>query len=855
MIRLDVAKAGAQLFSLNNVFNVRVHDGFTPVKVQWVNSTDGNKPLDVKNMKAFLKGRIGQGTIKDDHVELEPKSDLVSWEDDGSGSQPNGITLIKLPPQVFTRDGVFYGYIGLMDASGTVITSINIWFNVDQNVMTAGANVPYYLDEIQAALSAVQRSNDTLQRAKQEIDNQISLSKATFEPEAFENETALKAKYPAGASGLMVTVDTGHKWLWINGAWKDCGQYQGVALAESDRQQLDNALVGDNVLADASSEPYNDLDKLPINRIVTYASDISSVKNAPDILPGSSNGATVVTMAINPKMVSGAVQMLFTSNGEMYYRVAWGYPAAYGSWKSIRRGNYVQYSGTKVPDVYKDLNTFPVNSEVLITDNIGNLKNIPSQLVGASYSAAISTESVGNNNSGTSQKLYVPDTNDVYERFVWGGENGYHPWNLLANGDFYKPGKMTNAETGSPYDDLNTFPLGQTVTIAETPDKIKQIKNLPPISNTTGGLTVRTESSVNDTIGGIQIAIDNNNVMYHRICWGASGQWGAWRSDSVDNLSNNPLSYLSSGSFNDLPLGTVFADATQMTDGPDTSHGFTTTTFYSSQWNGRKAQIAIADDVNLMYFRVGGYFGMSATEMSWNSWVLLSDDSKVVHKVDEHSNNSILPTLSLFQKVGVVGDSYASGELAFDGQYVDHYEISWLQILARKDGFTGTNFSKGGMSTRTWLTNPKCMPLMQSSDAQDLYILALGINDEALGASYIGSEADIDTGSDTFYGNYGKIIKAIQTKAPQAKLVIATIADSSDIATKFNEAISTIANHFAIPVIVQLDDPLFNSSFYRDTMIGGHPTGPVYASMAEAFERLIGQSMIDHLDYYKTFRK
>lgn len=419
------------------------------------------------------------------------------------------------------------------------------------------------------------------------------------------------------------------------------------------------------------------------------------------------------------------------------------------------RGNCVQYSGAEVPDVYKDLNTFPANSEVLITDNIGNLKNIPSQLVGTSYAAAISTESVGNNNSGTIQKVFVVDTNDIYERIVWGGESIYHPWKLLANGDFYKPGKMTGVKTGSPYDDLNTFPIGQTVTIAETPDVIRQIKNLPPISNAVGGLTVRTDSSINDTIGGIQIAIDNNNVMYHRICWGASGRWGAWRSDSVD----------------------------------------------------------------------------------------------------EHNNDMILPTLSLFQKVGVVGDSYASGELAFDGKNVDHYEISWLQILARKDGFTGTNFSMGGMSTRTWLTNPKCMPLMQSSDEQDLYILALGINDEALGTSYIGSEADIDSGANTFYGNYGKIIKAIQTKAPQAKLVIATIADSSDTATQFNTAITTIANHFAIPVIVQLDDPLFNSSFYKDTMIGGHPTGPVYASMAEAFERLIGQSMIDHLNYYKTFKK
>lgn len=270
-----------------------------------------------------------------------------------------------------------------------------------------------------------------------------------------------------------------------------------------------------------------------------------------------------------------------------------------------------------------------------------------------------------------------------------------------------------------------------------------------------GGITVRTESSVNDSIGAIQIAIDNNNVMYHRICWGASGAWRAWKSDNV----------------------------------------------YAS------------------------------------------------------SNDKILPTLSLFQKVGVVGDSYASGELAFDNNYVDHYDISWLQILARKDGFAGTNFSHGGLSTHTWLSDPKGLSLMKSSEAQDLYILALGINDVSFGLSYLGSEADIDTGVDSFYGNYGKIIKAIQTKAPQAKIVIATIADSSNIASKFNEAITAIANHFTIPVIVQLDDPLFNSSFYKDHMIGGHPTGPVYASMAAAFERLIGQSMIDHLDYYQTFRK
>ena len=232
MIRLDIAKAGAQLFSLNNVFNARVHDGFTPVKVQWINSTDGNQPLDVKGMKAFLKGRIGQGTIKDDHVELEPKSDLVSWEDDGSGSQPNGITLIKLPPQVFTRDGVFYGYIGLMDASGTVITSINIWFNVAKNNLVAGVNAPYYFSALNDALGRVNQAADSLQIFKRKVDDQVELARVTYQPETFETLDDLKKKYPNGAPGIYVVDADGHKYIWSHGAWKDCGIYQSAGLSQ-----------------------------------------------------------------------------------------------------------------------------------------------------------------------------------------------------------------------------------------------------------------------------------------------------------------------------------------------------------------------------------------------------------------------------------------------------------------------------------------------------------------------------------------------------------------------------------------------------------------------------------------------
>ena len=87
-----------------------------------------------------------------------------------------------------------------------------------------------------------------------------------------------------------------------------------------------------------------------------------------------------------------------------------------------------------------------------------------------------------------------------------------------------------------------------------------------------------------------------------------------------------PISLVNSGSFNDLPLGTVYAPS-WLTDGPNSHNSFVITTFYFTDWGGIKTQIAIANSTNLMYFRV-------KIGTSWNSWVLVSDDSKVVHSTD-----------------------------------------------------------------------------------------------------------------------------------------------------------------------------------------------------------------------------
>ena len=164
------------------------------------------------------------------------------------------------------------------------------------------------------------------------------------------------------------------------------------------------------------------------------------------------------------------------------------------------------------------------------------------------------------------------------------------------------------------------------------------------------------------------------------------------------------------------------------------------------------------------------------------------------------------------------------------------------------------------MSTRTWLTSEHGLVKLNSSDICDLYILALGINDYyGLGESYIGTENDITTKADTFYGNYAKIIEAIQTKSSSSKLIMLDIAirnnESSTnkaLINKFNDAIVKIANHYNIPVAYQNKNRYFELDLYRNSMYHGHPSIVGYSAMATQLENTISECMFANQSYFES---
>lgn len=259
------------------------------------------------------------------------------------------------------------------------------------------------------------------------------------------------------------------------------------------------------------------------------------------------------------------------------------------------------------------------------------------------------------------------------------------------------------------------------------------------------------------------------------------------------------------------------------------------------------------DTIAQLFFDINNdiYVRYNVYGFGWKNWEKLTK-----YNCKESCN------LSLFSDIGVIGDSYASGEIyATDGSLIgDKYKISWIQQLARKNGFTGYNFSSGGLSTRTWLTAENGLKKLNNSKVCELYILALGINDYyGLGESYLGTQEDISNGNDTFYGNYAKIINAVKEKAQNAKIMISTIAirniesnDNKTLIKKFNDAIINIANHYSIPLIRQDTYSYFNSALYSDNMIHGHPTAVGYSILATELEKCIGIAMVENATYFES---
>ncbi|MBQ1759307.1 MAG: SGNH/GDSL hydrolase family protein [Prevotella sp.] len=219
-----------------------------------------------------------------------------------------------------------------------------------------------------------------------------------------------------------------------------------------------------------------------------------------------------------------------------------------------------------------------------------------------------------------------------------------------------------------------------------------------------------------------------------------------------------------------------------------------------------------------------------------------------------------------FKKIAIVGDSLGSGESVYKDSsnqlhYVDNYDYSWIQIMAKQNGQTAYNFSKGGEWCADWLdpSNTRGITMAQSNPA-DCYFIGLGHNDSHVDRQEtqpLGTIADVNVGSEgsnpsTFYGNYSKIIASLKAITNRCRIFCVTSPSLESSAPQFNQAIRDVAALYQMCYVLELGgDPYYASSFIESQKYAGHYSAAAYAAMATHINEILNDYIISHPSYFR----
>jgi len=238
------------------------------------------------------------------------------------------------------------------------------------------------------------------------------------------------------------------------------------------------------------------------------------------------------------------------------------------------------------------------------------------------------------------------------------------------------------------------------------------------------------------------------------------------------------------------------------------------------------------------------------------------DTSRYYPHADEKPLDHIKPDgglFSIFRTVACIGDSLASGEMSGqkeDGtrRNYDYYEYSWGQFMARAAGVTVHNFSKGGMTAKLYLERyAEERDWWNPEKKAQAYIMALGVNDILNQNQPIGSINDVDidvpenNNTETFAGNYGKIIARYRQIEPRARFFLMTMPrclhrqEDDDTTLRLPQInahrellyrIGEILPHAYVLDLTQYA-PVFDRAFRRRFYMGGHMNAVGYLMIAE----------------------
>ncbi len=209
---------------------------------------------------------------------------------------------------------------------------------------------------------------------------------------------------------------------------------------------------------------------------------------------------------------------------------------------------------------------------------------------------------------------------------------------------------------------------------------------------------------------------------------------------------------------------------------------------------------------------------------------------------------------SIFRSVGCIGDSLSSGEFEVRSDegirsFLDFYEYSWGQFMARATGSSVINFSKGGMTAKAFMTDfYRDCGVFDSKNLCSAYIIALGVNDINRGEE-LGTKDDINAQNMTFTAQYSAIIHYLKRLQPNAKFFLVTIPHSGQtpehevLEDKHRELLYDMAEAFRNTYVIDLREyaPVYDEEFRRRFYLRGHLNPMGY--------KLTADMIMSYIDY------
>ena len=338
---------------------------------------------------------------------------------------------------------------------------------------------------------------------------------------------------------------------------------------------------------------------------------------------------------------------------------------------------------------------------------------------------------------------------------------------------------------------------------------------------------------------------------------GGLNENGSFNSDntrirSVGASASKPLPVVSNGDFYNVlePYEAKIAFYTNNALSPSTFVSYLSNTwangiiFIPDDYIGKRAAILI---------RKKGYESsdISADVATITDYVIYSNPD-----ISE-SSDILNATVSMFGRIGACGASWEAGLYFYGDQASDYevdYNVSWVTNLARRNGVSCGIYARGGLNSKTWLTNANGLAKMNADDPCNLYITTFGRgNDASRGLEYLGTIEDIGTETDSYYRNYGVIIEAIKAHAPNALIIMACNDGSTEVRHAYYNATIEIAEHYDIPFVDWTDDAWYNGLYRKNNMRSDHPTPALYSGIACAFERLFSKCANNYTDYFMAY--